>query len=91
MNFKFSRALGGIFLFASAVFARDGFSPRQIEAALEDGLYPLAEQQLRKQLDQSHPPQERAEPLRRSTGADQTVAQASAAGRLRLLARPRPL
>lgn len=61
MNFRLPRVIGGVFLLAASVFAQDGFSPRQIEAALEDGLYPLAEQQLRKQLDRSHPPHELAD------------------------------
>jgi TolA-binding protein len=58
MNFRVYLLLIGLALPAPALFAQEAFSTRQIEAALEDGLYPLAEQQLRKMLDQPHPPEE---------------------------------
>ncbi len=46
MNFRFSRLSVLLLLLAPALFAQEPFPIRQIEAALEDGLYPLAEQRL---------------------------------------------
>ena len=45
MNFRFYRPITLLLLLAPALFAQE-FSVRSIKAALEDGLYPLAEQQI---------------------------------------------
>lgn len=46
MNFRFSRLSALLLLLAPALFAQEPLPIVRIEAALEDGLYPLAEQQL---------------------------------------------
>ncbi len=60
MNFWFKRVCFYLLLLAPALFAQELFSTRQIEAALADGLYPLAEQQIWEALSISHTPEEEA-------------------------------
>ncbi|MCC7299986.1 MAG: tetratricopeptide repeat protein, partial [Verrucomicrobia bacterium] len=60
MNFRFSRLWTLLLLLAPALFAQEPLPTRQIEAALEDGLYPLAEQQTWEALSMQRTPDEEA-------------------------------
>jgi TolA-binding protein len=60
MNFRFSKFWTLLLLLAPALFAQEPLSTRQIEAALEDGLYPLAEQQTWEALSTQRTPDEEA-------------------------------
>jgi TolA-binding protein len=60
MNFRFSRLTSLLLLLAPALFAQEPLSMRQIEAALEDELYPLAEQQAWEALSTQRTPDEEA-------------------------------
>jgi TolA-binding protein len=59
MNFRFSK-VWMILLLAPALFAQEELSTRQIEAALEDELYPLAEQQIWEALSTERTPDDEA-------------------------------
>lgn len=60
MNFPLSKLWMLLLLLAPALFAQEPLSTRQIEAALEDELYPLAEQQTWEALSTQHTPDEDA-------------------------------
>ncbi len=56
MNFRFSRLSAFLLLLAPALFAQEPLPIGPIEAALKDGLYPLAEQQLWESLSIQNAP-----------------------------------
>lgn len=58
MNFRFSRLTALLLLLAPALFAQEPLPFPQIQAALEDGLYPLAEQQIWEALSVKRTPDE---------------------------------
>ncbi len=58
MNFRPSKLWTLLLLLAPALFAQEPLSTRQIEAALEDELYPLAEQQTWEALSTQRTPDE---------------------------------
>ncbi len=58
MNLKLSKGCIFLLLLAPALFAQEPLSTRQIEAALEDELYPLAEQQIWEALSTERTPDE---------------------------------
>ena len=60
MNLRVSKGWIFLLLLAPALFAQDPLSTRQIEAALEDDLYPLAEQQAWEALSTKRTPDEEA-------------------------------
>jgi TolA-binding protein len=60
MNLRFSRLWTLLLLLAPALFAQEVLSTRQIEAALEDELYPLAEQQIWESLSTARTPDDEA-------------------------------
>jgi len=60
MNLKFSKVWTFLLLLTPALFAQEALLTRQIEAALEDGLYPLAEQQIWESLSTQRQPDEEA-------------------------------
>lgn len=60
MSSRFYRVCLFLLLLAPALVAQETLSTRQIEAALEDGLSPLAEQQIWEALSTQRPPDEEA-------------------------------
>lgn len=60
MSLKFSKVWPLLFLLAPALVAQEAFPARQIEAALEDGLYPLAGQQIWEALSTKRAPDDEA-------------------------------
>lgn len=58
MNSGFYRLSALLLLLAPALFAQELFSTRPIESALEDGLYPLAEQQIWEAMSAERTPEE---------------------------------
>ncbi len=60
MNLRFSKVWIFLLLLTPALFAQELFSTRQIEAALNDELYPLAEQQIWEELSTKRTPDEEA-------------------------------
>jgi TolA-binding protein len=60
MNLRFSKVWIFLLLLAPALFAQEPLSTRQIEAALEDELYPLAERQVWEALSTKRTPDEEA-------------------------------
>ena len=60
MNFRFLWLPALLLVLAPALFAQEPLSTRQIEAALEDELYPLAEQQIWESLSTKRTPEEEA-------------------------------
>jgi len=60
MNFRLSTTCLFLLLLAPALFAQEPLATRQIEAALEDELYPLAEQQIWESLSIARPPEDEA-------------------------------
>jgi TolA-binding protein len=60
MNLRLPKIGIFLLLLAPALFAQEALSARQIEAALEDELYPLAEQQIWEALSTEHTPDDEA-------------------------------
>ena len=60
MNLRVSRVWRFLLLLAPVLFAQESLPTRQIEAALEDALYPLAEQQIWEALSTKRTPNDEA-------------------------------
>jgi len=60
MNFLFSKGWLFLFLLAPALFAQEVLSTQQIESALQDELYPLAEQKIWEALSTERLPEDEA-------------------------------